>query len=316
MTIFSGINSVGKSTCINAILDLLYHNNCPNAKEILRPLDLTFPTNRNKNVNAPFYEILAVLDDGREVKVHQDMEPVSGIQAVESQIDLEKNIYFLSANRLGYSYDMESLSESYSVGLLGEYLFGTLQRDGSNRVEEELVKYKESYTLSSQVNYWLSYILDMRFEVQTQKITHNQVLLQYKTNGIDKMNPQFLGTGVSYLAKILIMCLRTHKGDIVMIENPEIHLHPAAQSRLGEFLAFVAGSGIQLIIETHCEHLLDKIQYCIYKKQFDHKKAILYYKNDIDQPFMRIDYLSTGKYAIDFPDGFFDATMGELMEME
>ena len=240
LTIFSGINSVGKSTCINAILDLLYHNNCPNAREILRPLDFTFPTNRNKNVNAPFYSIQAEIDDGGVVRTHQSLEPVSGWQAVETQIDLEKNIYFLSANRLGYSYDLESQSDTYSVGLLGEYLFGALQRDGSKMVEEKLVKYKESYTLSAQVNYWLSYILDMRFEVQTQKITHNQVLLQYKTNGIDKMNPQFLGTGVSYLAKLLIMCLRTHKGDVVMIENPEIHLHPAAQSRLGVFFAFVA----------------------------------------------------------------------------
>ena len=138
LTIFTGINSAGKSTCINAILNLLYYNNCPNAKDILRPLDFTFPANRNKNVNATYYDIRASFDNGRELTVHKEMGADAGIQAVESEIDLEKNFYFLSANRLGYSYEMESQSESYSVGLMGEYLFGTLQRDGSERVEDEL----------------------------------------------------------------------------------------------------------------------------------------------------------------------------------
>lgn len=316
LTIFTGINSAGKSTCINAILNLLYYNNCPNAKDILRPLDFTFSANRNKNVNATSYEIQAVLDNGRVLSVHKEMGTAVGFQAVESEIDLEKNFYFLSANRQGYSYEMETQSENYSVGLMGEYLFGALQRDGSERVEDELVRYQDSYTLSAQVNYWLSYILNMPFEVQTQKVTHNQVLLQYKTNGLDKMNPQFLGTGVSYLAKILIMCLRAHEKDVLMIENPEIHLHPAAQSKLGEFFTFIANAGIQLIIETHCEHLLDKIQYRIHKQRFDPLKGVLYYKDHIEQPFTKIEYLPTGQYATEFPEGFFDATMSELMEME
>lgn len=316
LTIFTGINSAGKSTCINAILSLLYYNNCPNAKDVLRPLDFTFASNRNKNENASSYDIHAVLDNGREISIHKEMGTAVDLQVVETEFDLEKNFYFLSANRMGYSYEMEAQSESYSVGLLGEYLFGTLQRDGSERVDEGLVRYEESYTLSAQVNYWLSYILNIRFEVQTQKMTHNQVMLQYKTNRLDKMNPQFLGTGVSYLAKILIMCLRARKGDVLMIENPEIHLHPAAQSRLGEFFTFVANAGIQLIIETHCEHLLDKIQHCIFKKQFDAQKVVLYYKDKVEESFRRIDYQSTGQYATDFPDGFFDATMSELMEME
>ena len=112
------------------------------------------------------------------------------------------------------------------------------------------------------------------------------------------------------------MCLRAHKGDVLMIENPEIHLHPAAQSRLGEFFAFIANAGIQLIIETHCEHLLDKIQYCIHKQRFDHQKGVLYYKDQIEQPFTKIEYLPTGQYATEFPEGFFDATMNDLMEME
>lgn len=316
LTIFTGVNSAGKSTCINAILNLLYHNNCPNAKDILRPLDFTFQSNRNRNVNADYYDLKATLDDGRVISVHAGMDSAIGVFAGKSDFDLENNYYYLSANRLGYSYEKESLSDTYSVGLQGEYLFGALQRDGSNRVDENLVRYEESYTLSAQVNYWLSYILNMGFEVQAQKITYNQVDIQYKTNGLDKMNPQFLGTGVSYLAKILIMCLRAHKNDVLMIENPEIHLHPAAQSRLGEFFAFVANAGIQLILETHCEHLLDKIQYCIFKHQFDYQNGILYYKEEVEGQFLTIDYLPTGQYATEFPEGYFDATLSELMEME
>lgn len=101
-----------------------------------------------------------------------------------------------------------------------------------------------------------------------------------------------------------------------MIENPEIHLHPAAQSKLGEFFAFIASAGIQLIIETHCEHLLNRLRYEVYRDAITPDDLIIYYKGGITDPFQPIHVMKNGKYDVDFPTGFFDATLTELLEME
>lgn len=112
------------------------------------------------------------------------------------------------------------------------------------------------------------------------------------------------------------MCLRSQKGDLLMIENPELHLHPAAQARLGEFFTYIANAGIQVLLETHCEHLIDKLQYQIFKGKFDHDKAVVYYKGGITSPFETIRFTEGGKFETSFPEGFFDATLENLLEIE
>jgi len=96
----------------------------------------------------------------------------------------------------------------------------------------ELIKDDSSYTLSAQVNYWLSYILDIPTELQTERRLDDVVEVQYKSDGLGNISPFQLGAGVSYLTKMLIMCLRAKKNDVILIENPEIHLHPASRQRL------------------------------------------------------------------------------------
>ena len=111
------------------------------------------------------------------------------------------------------------------------------------------------------------------------------------------------------------MCLRAKRGDILMIENPEIHLHPKAQSKLGEFLTIIANAGVQLIIETHSEHVINKIQYQIFSRNFDNEKLAIYYKENARDNFERVEINENGRYSVDFPEGFFDASLGDLMEI-
>ena len=106
------------------------------------------------------------------------------------------------------------------------------------------------------------------------------------------------------------------KNDVILIENPEIHLHPASQAKVGEFLAFIVRAGIQVIIETHCEHLIYKVGYEIYKKRFLKDDVTILYKEGIQNPFIVLGFKEDGKFTRDFPEGFFDATLAELLEME
>lgn len=312
LTILTGLNSTGKSSCFQGILTALYYTS-PNAEAILEKYDFSYETLRNKAMSAKELSVIVQCSEG-EIFYNQNFEGVfSAIN--KTNIDLEKNLYYLCANRLGFS-DMETISPKYKVGVGGEFIFGTFEKEKSTPIEKALVKSTESETLSFHFNWWLSYILSIKFEMQTESVTANKVKVVYKSDDIPQLSPQQLGVGVSYLAKILIMGLRARKGDILMIENPEIHLHPAAQARLGEFFVYLVNAGIQLLIETHCEHLINRIQYEIYKKDISHEDVILYYKRSIISPFDAISFTENGKYNIDFPEGFFDATLDNLLEME
>ena len=59
---------------------------------------------------------------------------------------------------------------------------------------------------------------------------------------------------------IIVAALSRKEGDLLLIENPEVHLHPAGQAQMGRFLAHVAAAGIQVLIETHSDHVLNGIQ--------------------------------------------------------
>lgn len=315
LTLLTGLNSTGKSTCFQAILTALYYNNGTNANIMLSSFDFSFASNRNRNVNAKSSYIEVVCDDNKSFETEMLGED-KVVSTKNVEIDLEDTFYYLSANRMAYNQEMENVSPKFKVGTQGEYIFGTFEAEKSKSLDAKLIKDKDSETLSSQLNWWLTYILGIKFEMQTEKVTSNRVKIIYKSNNLPNLTPQLLGVGVSYLAKILIMCLRAKKGDTLMLENPEIHLHPAAQSRLGEFFVFITNAGIQLVVETHCENLINKIQYEVYKNHIKHTDAVLYYKGGITEPFQRLDFMSNGKFNIDFPEGFFDATLDEMLEMD
>lgn len=311
MTILTGLNSTGKSTCFQAVLTAMYYSS-PMASLLMDGMDFTFETLRNRNVNAK--ELCIRLSNEENFvlcKMNADGTKCDNLMG----LDLEKNVFYLSANRLGFS-DMETISPKYKVGIAGEYIFGTFDQEKSNPVDKGLLILSESFTLSSHVNYWLTYILGIKFEMQTEKISQTKVRVVYKSDDLPNLSPQQLGVGVSYLVKILIMCLRAKEGDLLMIENPELHLHPAAQARLGEFFTYIANANIQVLIETHCEHLINKLQYQIFKNKFEHDKAVVYYKGGITTSFNEIQFTEGGKYKTTFPEGFFDATLEDLLEIE
>lgn len=311
LTILTGLNSTGKSTCFQSILTALYYSS-PMATLLMDGMDFTFETLRNRNVNAKELKIGITNEQGL---ILCEMDADGTTCDNPTGMDLEKNVFYLSANRLGFS-EMETISPKYKVGITGEYLFGTFNQEKSNPVDEKLLKLSDSDILSSHINYWLTYILGIKFEMQTEKVSQTKVKVVYKSDDLSNLSPQQLGVGVSYLVKILIMCLRSKEGDLLMIENPELHLHPAAQARLGEFFTYIANAGIQVLLETHCEHLINKLQYQIFKNRFEHDKAIVYYKGGITTAFETIRFTEGGKFGTPFPEGFYDATLEELLEME
>lgn len=110
------------------------------------------------------------------------------------------------------------------------------------------------------------------------------------------------------------MGLSLKQGDIFIVENPEIHLHPKAISNLVEFFVALAKSGIQVVLETHSEHIINKTRYLIYKNLlFPQNLCLLYRQRQED--FRQIYINQEGRYIdsegnlSEFPRGFFDVNL-------
>lgn len=180
-------------------------------------------------------------------------------------LPFEKKLFYLSSNRTG-------VMDTYSKG---NYLFGTNGEaviDFFYKQQEELLnqeymeKFKKSYPSSAisenpkfieHVRFWMEYITGEDIAIDSVPYT-NQYTLRFGTN----VRPINTGSGYSFLLPIIVVCLGSilvgEERPSVILENPEIYLHPSAQKRLSDFFAFCKHF-IQLIVETHSEHLLKNI---------------------------------------------------------
>lgn len=314
LTIISGVNSSGKSSLIQSILVPIKLYNRKNAT-ILQSVLSSFDAIKNKYTNAKSVNISYGNNESSFCEFFRAIDYKDVMFPEGTELIIEDNLYYLSANRLG-AESLSQRSDIYSVGLGGEFLLNTYENEKGKMLNKELVKDLNSFTLSYQVDSWLSYILDVPLKLSTEKVSEESVKVSYTSDGLPNLVPSQLGAGVGYLTKILIMCLRAKKDDVLIIENPEIHLHPAAQAKLADFFVFISNAGIQLIVETHCEHLINKLQFLVYKHEIEADKVTLLYKKSVHDSFMTLEVNNNGSFNTDFPDGFFDATLAEMLEME
>jgi len=126
-----------------------------------------------------------------------------------------------------------------------------------------------------------------------------------------------VGFGVSQVLPVLVQIFFSPPGTPVTLEQPEIHLHPAAQSALGDvLLGAVQDNGTQLIVETHSEHLLHRIQRRIAEERIAKDDVALYFietsKGGSELHELKVD--EYGNIA-NWPQDFFGDEMGDLAAM-
>ena len=137
---------------------------------------------------------------------------------------------------------------------------------------------------------------------------------------VDGHRPTNVGFGVSYVLPVIVSLLScsANPNALVCIENPEAHLHPAAQTRIGELIARCAASGTQVLIETHSDHLLDGIRIAVKRKILQAESTKIYYFTKQNSMTMAESIAVDQKGNIDkWPEGFFDQFMlngRELLE--
>lgn len=242
--------------------------------------------------------------------------------ATASQLLRLSRIHYIGADRVGPEeiFRRSDIDRGFVVGARGEWIAEVLYQlqQGSRTLSPEDKRYREesdSYLISEQVNAWLAYI----FDGGKVKVTapHSTILtLEMNSDGSAHYHrPANVGFGYSYALPILVAGLVAKPGEILIVENPEAHLHPLAQSRLSEFLATVASAGVQVFVESHSEHTLNAFRLAVKEKQIgDDDLSVLYFLRDAVDPIQLIEVDADGKIK-NWPDGFFDQRSKDFFKL-
>ncbi|QVL50185.1 MAG: AAA family ATPase [Thiocapsa sp.] len=328
LTLLVGSNSSGKSTVFQAILlnhSVFQQRNGVYLKEVVKPYSLFEDV--ASRISNPSEVIISIEQDGNE---RTTVLKRDGLQlrdethqaAVQQEPrKYEESLYYLAANRIGLQ-ELTELNPELRIGDTGQYALSYLEQHKDKPIHSELVvKEAPARTLKAQLAWWLSFITGISAEARTQKVTSTIVKTSFVMDEIGEVSPNNTGAGNGFLLKVCILCLASKPGDLLIIENPEIHLHPAAQSRLAKLLVHLSAKGVQLLVETHCEHLINRVRYEVYRRTLPAQDLMIYYKQAFDQPFERLHLNPRGHFCDEqgnerpFPSGFFDSTLSELLEM-
>jgi predicted ATPase len=116
-----------------------------------------------------------------------------------------------------------------------------------------------------------------------------------------------VGFGLSYILPVLAALLAAPEGGLVLIENPEAHLHPRGQTKMGELCARAAAAGVQVIIETHSDHVLDGCRLAVRDGMLSRDNVIFHYLQQIDGRAVRTSPTIDDEGRLsEWPEGFFD----------
>lgn len=326
-TLLAGQNSAGKTTVIQSIFAMLQNGKNPFRGEYMnigKPNELRNALTENREiVFHMYYEWLG--------KVKSRMKKISQIETIETSDTMEMigeddagdiidqmKVIYCSADRIGVKDTYEKyLGDDILIGKNCEYAFHYLSAHNEDRqdIDKDFIYNTQSkLTFGGQVDYWLNKIMGYRVKArEIEKTEFIQVLYMDERMPFE-IRPKNVGTGVTYITEIVVAALSCNTGDLLIIENPEIHLHPSGQAELVKFLALLAQYGVQVIVETHSDHIYNGIRKSIRLDEISCENVSIYFFKQNEKGCgvpLNIPINDEGK-ALASSDGLFDQINKDL----
>ncbi len=235
-------------------------------------------------------------------------EPLGAAEGLATRLRM---LTYLTAERLGPrdGYDLQDPLATQVVGPRGENTVGLLYQKRDSTVLSALVLESEPPTLLKQVAARMSAFFPGA-SLTIQPVSQaNMVTLGLTTSGETGFHrPINVGFGLTQVLPIIVASLVAKEGDLLLIENPEVHLHPAGQSLMGQFLTEVAAAGVQVLTESHSDHVLNGIRRAVKGGALSAEKVALHFFKPRDQTGDQVTSptLDASGNIDHWPDGFFD----------
>lgn len=353
LNVLLGLNGQGKSSFIQSLLLLRQSDELE--KGILRlngdlinigtSRDALYEYNKsNMEFNIYFSNTYHNLTfdyvQGSDIFTIKELSHYMGIINEEEGL-FGNNFQYLNANRIEpTSTHKRSYSNAFiqrNIGSKGEYTVDFLQINGGEPIAfNNCIHPKTTITITNkgkkvkvknlihQVNLWLGEI-SPEVNVKTEHITSDIVELAFEFNQptygeTNAFKPENVGFGISYALHVVTALLAAKKGALIIIENPESHIHPRGQAELGKLIALVAQNDVQIIIETHSDHIVNGIRVGIKDEPtLKDKTTLFYFKKLVEEQeqFSSITDIRIDKNGTlsDEPDGLLDEWGIQLLKL-
>lgn len=210
--------------------------------------------------------------------------------------------------------------DSY-VGSKGEFTASVLQRHGARKVsvptpdDEGAIKTpRRPIQLMTAVSRWAKYLdIGESFSVSDQG--RFGIQMQVRQADVEgDLDLTSVGTGVSQLLPVIVMCVQAPAGSLLLIEQPELHLNPKVQQRLADFLLAMAQSGRHLIVETHSEYLISRLRRRVAEDEKDRLQETIgiYFAKRVNGA-TTYDFVQQNEFGgiEEWPENFFDQATEE-----
>ena len=245
----------------------------------------------------PIQELLYLLPEGKST-----LEPLAR---------LLRGLTYLTAARAA-PQETYALADPHTVdvvGVHGEYAPSVLHWKRGERVEKVLALPEGPAVLFRQVEERMrtlfpGFRLDLREVPGTSTIS-----VGLRTSDDTEFHrPTHTGFGLTQCFPIVVAALAAADRDLLLIENPELHLHPAGQARMGGFLADVAAAGRQVILETHSDHVLNGVRRAVKDGRLDAEDVAVHFFQppSEDRPQVVSPAIDRDGRIDSWPPGFFD----------
>lgn len=305
-----GMNGMGKSSLLQAMLLLRQSQQ----KGVLANKGLLLGGGELVNIGAGkdvFYQF-AGKDDLLQFEIHaadghqyrwsfsfdagSDILPLAGKSKEGDEHDPEmKNVplfnerfSYLSADRLAprkvYPKSDYEISRNRSIGPRGEYAVHYLSQYGmGERVAFKNLQHPKAKSdcLFHQAAGWLSDICPgTRLVIEDIKGTDLlKLAFQFETPSgyTNEFSPLNVGFGILYVLPVIVALLRSQPGDLLLMENPESHLHPKGQSSIGRLLAATGANGVQIFCESHSDHIVNGARVAVKEDLISRDDLAIYY---------------------------------------
>ena len=226
-----------------------------------------------------------------------------------------RGLTYLNAERLGpqETYVLEDPRDARVVGPRGERAVSVLYAERDTILSGNLVVSEAPPTLLRQVEARMArFFPGCGLTVERVPRTNAATLGLRTSTSTDFHRPVHTGFGLTQVFPIVVAALSADTGALLLIENPEVHMHPAGQAAIGEFLAEVASADVQVMIETHSDHVLNGIRRAVRKGVLSNENVALHFfrprreEKDDGGPQVESPAIDADGNIDSWPDGFFD----------
>jgi len=343
LTLLSGINGSGKSTVLQSLCALKQSFNAgclsPSGGLLLNGEFVDLGVGKDvlcELSDSNEIAICIVEDESRENWLFSYAERDDLLQFAEGSLSnfntggwLARGFCFLGADRIApavvYPKSFNETVRRRSLGIRGQFTAYFLAVHQDEPVSEHRMHTAGfSSRLIDQVNAWLGEI-SPGVSVTAEEIGGadlTQLLYRYGGSaGIDSSNhyrPTNVGFGLTYVLPVVVACLAARDGDLVLLENPEAHLHPRGQTAMGDLVSRTANDGVQVIVESHSDHLLNGIRLAAKRRIIPAVDVQLHFcmrRDGVRSAELVSPSMDDDARLTDWPDGFFDEWERALLEL-